>query len=315
MDSKTVTVRFLAPNETHAVYSDRIPWSEWDIHTTDIVRMHSGGLTKTLILRKLETKGFLPSLKQLRLKMEQMGLRAENRGDCSLEAQSFGYTADQRPMRRIDDLCIDLEIDIAAASEEETFAARPAPFGWSSFAGHSPPNCEENATRAPSSVHSDQVSIVSRQTFATHPSDDSSTKIFRQECRRINEIPKVDLYNGRQCMAETKPPGLPEHQFAPDFKRMRFHSKYQCHFCGYISTKPKGQDARCNRCSHQRCGACQDWPQASQSSSDSRIDSLGMTPCYSMSEEDSPESDVEALFGIGPAKGACYEASPSGWGV
>lgn len=309
MESTNGGIRFCAPNQAKTVYSDRISKSEWDIHRDLITDMHSLCYTKAEILDILRSEGFLPSPKQLRTRMYQWDLHAGNWGAGESGSRPLSnWTADliveeyQAAMEDEDDLHmnIDIDIDIPCTSDQKPFAEVPT--SWASYATHSLPNCDQPTTRMTLDTQSDQASVISRQTFVTHSSDNKSMKFFRQECRRVNEISKMDRHNRSHEAAKAGLLTASGRQYMAESIGVRTHSRYQCHLCKHVSTSPKQRDAICNRCSHQRCGACLQWPKASQPSGENENDALGITPYDPMVEEDSPEGDIEAIFGIDAAK-------------
>jgi hypothetical protein len=304
MESANGGVRFCAPNQTRA-YSDRIPKSEWDIHRDLVVEMHSLRYTKAEILDTLRFKGFLPSLKQLRKRMKQWDLQTGASGPRPPPHWMTHPTVEEHKAatEEKDDLLmnIDIEMDIPCELHQEPFAEGPT--SWASYATHSLPDYDQSTTRMTLDAQSDQASVISRQTFVTHSSDSKSLKLFRHVSRTANEISKMDQHNRSHSAAKAGPLADSGRQCKKNIIRVRHHGRYQCHLCKHVSARPTHIHAICDRCSHQRCDNCLQWPRASQPSGEKENDGLGINTDYPMIEEEGAEGDIEAIFGIDVAKG------------
>ena len=246
-------------------YSDRINRRQWDISKANIAILHSEGYTKPDILDMLQADSFMPSYKQLRSQMDRWGLNRSNRGKTG---QGVGLTtaedtegSDSEPESSTEEREISSEtISLKTTSSENFLTENPAVFGWSSFAAHSIPSCNQSASSAlVDDAQSDGESIISRQTFATHPSDSSSFREWRQDARRLDDIRKAEAFAHWQAQADAGL--LTESQRFRVYKAVRIRApKYECHFCKQVINKPRSFERTCRRCRHKRCTACLDWP-------------------------------------------------------
>jgi hypothetical protein len=310
MDSENVMVRFNTPNEIKTAYSDRIPPSEWDIHKTEVALMHTKGRTKAQILEMLGTRGFLPSVKQLRGKMHAWGLEYDNWGPSRGRSMLHSHLRYQNPE-------ITNDTQEAAVSN---YICLPMRMRYGSSAPEAEPLTESTGSGSPTSAmpapmfdggrsahvlleaESDGDSVVSRKTFATHPSDRTSLRLFRDDCRRLDKIYYEEMARRWQAMADAGL--LTDVQSRRSFKaiRQRIHG-YICHTCNQVMKPPHRTDQRCKRCSHQRCAACPEWwpnrkRPVEKTAHEDNSDEFRTKTCDLAAEEELAENDVKTLFGV-----------------
>jgi hypothetical protein len=278
MDSDADFRRPPTLSETRAPYSDRLTITQWNPYKAEVALMHAAGRTKPEILNRLHIQGFPASPKQLRKRMKEWGYDLSNWGTESISAA----TEATKLSKARSDITMDVSdaspesMDRQTASEALSFTEGLEVSAWSPYAAHSTPGCDEYASNASTDdIQADEESVISRQTFATHPSDSSSLREYRHECKRLDEIRLLEKQARREAMAATGTLAEPEHRYVYKSQRVR-GCKYECHICKHVNSNSECKENRCRRCHHKSCSACLDWPKPCQSPGESESNTFAV---------------------------------------